>query len=150
MVVVFDEKFPQEIQQDLMNAIVFFSDYLISRKLDKHITIHMEMKKTFADHGDCEVLDYNTQHKARVFKIRLRNKKSLKSIIKTLAHEMVHVKQFAKGELSEYHDRWQGIDHSETPYHDLPWEIEARTLEHIMFDLFKNKHPNTFLPKQPQ
>lgn len=140
MVVIFDEKFPKKIKDHVCDAVVFFCDHLISKKLEKYITLELEMKVT-KDHGECEVIDYNSQKKPRHFKITLKKKKSLKATIKTLAHEMVHVKQFARGELSEFHDVWDGVDHSCTPYFDQPWEIEARTLEHILFDMYKEKIP---------
>ena len=47
----------------------------------------------------------------------------------TLAHELVHVKQFARGELTENLQYWKGKDHSETEYWDQPWEKEARRLQ---------------------
>ena len=41
--------------------------------------------------------------------------------------------------MSEFHDRWRdGTDHKDTSYYDLPWEIEARTMEHILYDKYKN------------
>jgi hypothetical protein len=139
MVLIFNDKFSEQLQQDVCDAVNFFSDHLFSPKLSKHIVIELELKNYFKDHGDCEVIEYNSQRKARTFKIRLRNKKSHKSLIKTLAHEMVHVKQFALGEMSEFHDRWRdGVDHKDTSYYDLPWEIEARTMEHVLYDKYKN------------
>lgn len=50
--------------------------------------------------------------------------------LSTLAHEMVHVKQFAKGELDPGMSRWKSnryVDHIE--YWDQPWEKEARRLQ---------------------
>ena len=136
MVLIFDKNVDEQLQKEISEACVFFADYLFSRKLEKHIVVEFVLRTGFKDHGECEVIEYNSQNKPRGFKIRLRKKKSLKSTIRTVAHELVHVKQFAKGELSEYHDKWQGVDHSQTDYYNLPWEIEARTLEHILFDKY--------------
>ncbi len=139
MVLIFNDKFSEQLQQEVCDAVNFFSDQLFSTKLSKHLVIELELKSHFKDHGDCEVLEYNSQRKPRSFKIRLRKKKSYKSLIKTLAHELVHVKQFALGEMSEFHDRWRdGVDHKETDYYDLPWEIEARMMEHVLYDKYKN------------
>jgi hypothetical protein len=136
MVLIFDKNFSEELIEEISSACVFYADHLFSKKLEKHILVEFVLRTGFKDHGDCEVIEYNSQNKPRHFKIRLRKKKSIKSTLKTVAHELVHVKQFAKGELSEYHDKWEGVDHSQTEYHDLPWEIEARTLEHILFDKY--------------
>ena len=139
MVLIFNDKFSEQLQQEVCDAVNFFSDQLFSTKLCKNIVIELELKSNFKDHGDCEVLEYNSQRKPRSFKIRLRKKKSHKSLIKTLAHELVHVKQFALGEMSEFHDRWRdGVDHKDTEYFDLPWEIEARMMEHVLYDKYKN------------
>ena len=139
MVLIFNDKFSEQLQQEVCDAVNFFSDQLFSTKLCKNIVIELELKSYFKDHGDCEVLEYNSQRKPRSFKIRLRKKKSHKSLIKTLAHELVHVKQFALGEMSEFHDRWRdGVDHKDTEYFDLPWEIEARMMEHVLYDKYKN------------
>ena len=51
-------------------------------------------------------------------------------MLSTVAHELVHVKQFAKGELYDStvkdRTRWHGQWMKRTPdYWDLPWEIEA-------------------------
>lgn len=43
----------------------------------------------------------------------------------TLAHELVHVKQFARKELTENLQYWKGNDHSDTDYWDQPWEKEG-------------------------
>ena len=145
MVLIFNDKFSEQLQQEVCDAVNFFSDHLFSTKLSKHLVIELELKSYFKDHGDCEVIEYNSQRKPRSFKIRLRKKKSYKSLIKTLAHELVHVKQFALGEMSEFHDRWRdGVDYKDTEYFDLPWEIEARMMEHVLYDKYKN----SLLPKQ--
>lgn len=57
----------------------------------------------------------------------------------TLAHEMVHVKQFARGELNESLTRFKGKDYSNTKYWDQPWEVEARKLQYNMVIKFENQ-----------
>jgi hypothetical protein len=53
----------------------------------------------------------------------------------TLAHEMVHAKQFIKGELTSNEKcmKWNGKKVSaKLAYHQTPWEIEAMSSEVIM------------------
>ena len=55
----------------------------------------------------------------------------------TLCHELVHAKQFIKGELSEQGFVWKGVDFSfikETK--NQPWEQEAFDLETKLFDRY--------------
>lgn len=73
---------------------------------------------------------------SREFSLHLDRDMSAKSIMTTLAHEMVHVKQYAKGELkcllrcSSLH-RWKGVlvDDRTIDYDKHPWEVEAYALE---------------------
>lgn len=44
----------------------------------------------------------------------------------TLAHECVHLKQYAMGEIDENMNTWKGTRvPKSTDYWDSPWEIEA-------------------------
>lgn len=57
-------------------------------------------------------------------------------ILKTMAHEMVHGKQYLRKELSGWHETWKGKEtkqYNNTPYSDLPWEKEALELEDILY-----------------
>ena len=60
----------------------------------------------------------------------------------TLAYEMVHVKQHAKGELKsmlrEREDKWHGryIKENELHYFEKPWEIEAYGRELGLYQMF--------------
>jgi len=52
----------------------------------------------------------------------------------TLAHEMVHAKQFIRGELSGLGIwRWKGRKAEGYKYENQPWEREAFKLENILF-----------------
>ena len=53
-------------------------------------------------------------------------------ILQNFAHEMVHVKQWARGELKDVMRgyslcKWKGelVDTEKVEYYDTPWEIEA-------------------------
>jgi len=53
--------------------------------------------------------------------------------MRTLAHEMVHAKQFLRGELHEDGHRWKGVDCSDLKYAEQPCEIEAWGTEDTLF-----------------
>lgn len=74
----------------------------------------------------------------KVIAVALDSKLSLEQTFITLAHEMVHVKQRAKGQLKNRIGRkgqvvwtWMGRDYN-TDYFESPWEIEAFSRERIM------------------
>ena len=61
---------------------------------------------------------------------------SLAFIGETLAHEMVHVKQMAKGILKTKNgvDFWRGKRYSKrTAYLNRPWEVEAFSKQELIF-----------------
>ena len=66
---------------------------------------------------------------------------SPKDIAHIIAHELVHAKQFIKGQIDgteRYrrgpHSKW--VDHSETSYREQPWEVEAYDLEDKLLETY--------------
>jgi hypothetical protein len=55
--------------------------------------------------------------------------------LETVAHEMVHVKQYARRELHPVYNMWCGKTYNpeKVSYWDLPWEIEAHGREVGLF-----------------
>lgn len=66
----------------------------------------------------------------------VKPRKNLKDVGLTLAHEMVHVKQLAKGTLKTRKTgsyTWTGKRYSKnTPYLDMPWEVEAFSKQELI------------------
>ena len=88
-----------------------------------------KMKK--GEYGYCNIIESN-----RSFIIEVNKNVSLKDFVSTIIHEMVHVKQFARNEMSAYGMRWKTRIVSEnTKYVDLPWEKEAYKLEKKLIEL---------------
>lgn len=69
--------------------------------------------------------------------IVIKPTRSLKDLGITLAHEMVHVKQMAKGTLKNRQSGsyiWAGKRYSKkTEYLSMPWEIEAFSKQELIF-----------------
>ena len=61
---------------------------------------------------------------------------SADEIALNLAHELVHAKQFIKGELHPSTETWCRQDHTQTPYRKKPWEVEAYRLEEKLVEMF--------------
>jgi hypothetical protein len=65
----------------------------------------------------------------------IKPKRKLKEIALALAHEMVHVKQLAKGLLKQKRSgyTWLGKMYGKkTSYLDMPWEIEAFSKQELI------------------
>ncbi len=71
----------------------------------------------------------------REFDIEIDRTQPMRKMLETLAHEMVHVKQFARRELHPANDEWYGKTYNpkKIDYWDLPWEIEAHGRETGLF-----------------
>jgi hypothetical protein len=66
----------------------------------------------------------------------LKPVKDLQALGATLAHELTHVAQFAKGtlQLTPRGKRWKGRYYGRrTPYLSQPWEIQAFSKQEILF-----------------
>ena len=61
---------------------------------------------------------------------------TLDEMMQNLAHELVHAKQYLKGELSPYKHMWKGKDYSTYSYTTLPWEEEAYANEEKLYRLY--------------
>lgn len=72
---------------------------------------------------------------------------NLENLIITIAHEMVHVKQYARGQIKHGKNlksrTWMG-QKNKSQYYDSPWEIEAyskeRVLANKMFKIIDTAH----------
>lgn len=131
--------FSQKKTADLKRAAIFFADQLMDPRMVRNITLDIERNSKLDVIGEC--VDEDDVRNPRWFTITLRDKiGEEEDIIKTLAHEMVHVKQYAKNELArqmrvtrgngfKLATKWKGElwmpKRKEDAYWDAPWEIEA-------------------------
>ncbi len=120
-------------------AIEYFASQLFTPQLKSHIVITLTFRKNIPVLGYTEVEDYNASGKPREFILEINRKQSEKEILKTIAHEMVHCKQYAYGQIDEQGTRWlsRKMDHDSLPYSKRPWEIEAYKIGDQLYEEFK-------------
>lgn len=122
----------------LKEAALFFADQLMDPRMVRNLMIDIEVRKNCDVHGEC--IDEDGTRNPRFFTIGLKYMDDVEEMVKTLAHEMVHVKQYAKNELQSgimvaargglrMTSKWMGEvwkpKRKEDHYYDSPWEIEA-------------------------
>jgi len=126
-------------------ALIFYADKLLSKRLSKSIVIKVKFVKGLRKDRkiDAQCIWEDDNYKPREFCIELDYDLGVKSTLSSLAHEMVHVKQYAKGEIRDmlrgpYDIKWLGkpFDENGTDYWDLPWEIEAYGREIGLYNRF--------------
>lgn len=120
-----------------------FSKELLSSQLAKNINLRIEVKTLKDAGGYCDPGSDNHPLLPREFIIELAHVKKRIHMFLALAHEMVHLKQFATGEMKDrfykrkYVKVWQGQYYEENiSYWDQPWEIEAYGLENSLVAKF--------------
>ena len=120
------EKKPKRLPYQLLDRAVLFASKFLD--LDVDLIIEFRILKSH----QCGFCDYYEDD----ITITISRYLPVEDIIRTLFHEMVHVKQYVDGRLE--HGRsgiWLGTM-CEDKYEDLPWEIEAYDLEQKMIDAF--------------
>lgn len=139
-------------RQLAFEAVDFFVDKMMPRlrnKLTIRIKGDTELLQREGIYADCvdDDDDYENRN-PRSFVIRVDTTVSLERFLATIMHELVHVKQFARGELRYVErgvgtHRWQSksLDANKLDYYDLPWEIEAHGREKGLTVQFLTKNP---------
>ena len=119
-------------------AVEFYGQYLISKRLLDNINLKVKFNQNLSVYAFASIEDYNASGKAREFLIEIHPWIGSREILKTLAHEMVHIKQFAYNETNETLSRWKGtpIDSDTVDYYQHPWEMEAYSLDTGLFYKF--------------
>ena len=113
------------------------------RNIEIRIKLVKDMLVNENTYGECYDLDASPD--SLYYTIRLDYSDS-DNIIRTLAHEMVHIKQFARGELrmlyTGYCAKWKGTKYVDTvDYETCPWEVEANHIALVMSAMFIHKYP---------
>ena len=114
----------------------FCHEKLFPRMRTLYLNVHI---RNFGDDDSCGYcVPTEPGSRPREFDIELNRNLRLRTLLETVGHEMVHVKQYARGELyvgaRNAKHRWQGKWMSENVnYWDHPWEIEAHGREAGLF-----------------
>jgi hypothetical protein len=129
-------------------AIKFFGKELMPRlyyKLD--INVELVRKLAIKEGIEGDVMAVDDYSWPKYFDMRLNATQSPDEFIRTIAHEMVHIKQYAKNELYDYSHsnliRWKDRKINTKRYKNygnLPWELEADKLTEPLYIKWKEKY----------
>jgi len=120
-------------------AIMFYAQELLSTKMMENIDLKVKFDKSIKDcYGYASVEARTDSGKARDFLIEINPVIGGRAILKALAHEMVHIKQYAYDETNDNLTRWKGMPMNcdFADYWRQPWEIEAYGIEAGLFRKF--------------
>lgn len=128
--------------EEIKSALNFFAESLMHKNLCKNL----QLKVLFGENQDNTTCWEDDNVRPREFTITINSKMGYSTTLTTLAHEMVHVKQYATGELRDalrgptLH-RWMNkpINSNDIEYWDLPWEIDAYGRERGLYFRFRQQ-----------
>jgi hypothetical protein len=139
----------QQYQQDRARSMVLFCLNSLMPRLKDKLYIRVELKKNMcAETGNLGVCYWtDTNDRPRDFIIEVDASSRLRTLLITIAHEMVHAKQFARNEQKHLLNsankvKWKGkdVDLLKVDYWELPWEIEAHGREVGLFVNWCGQH----------
>jgi len=125
-------------ERKLMHSLAMFCvKKMMPRK--KNLLVDIDIRRNLEYHegllgGVIDTDDTNT------FEMDICHTMSLRKKLLTVAHEMVHVKQFTRKELTHTTKlavkSWKGKNYHDSQYWDCPWEIEAYGRELGLFTMW--------------
>ena len=127
-------------QREICEKVVH---YMIGKLMPRMRTLDIEvqLKNLTGDAvGFCMMEENN-----RMFTIEADRKLGIKDLVTTICHEMIHVKQYARKEMTDDLVEngcavWRGRKvNPNTKYYDLPWEKEAYRLQDKFANLVWNE-----------
>jgi len=117
-------------KSEIRHMVSFFGNILLGKRLSDNIYVEVYNESYgLNDMGFCNPIDFE-ERSPRDFEIFLNRNLCKHEQIITLAHEMVHVKQFALNEFKVFDNheyKWRGkrVRHPRKKHRNLPWEKEA-------------------------
>ena len=136
------------LYQALGEAVTFYGEVLLGKRMAKNVYVLVkltkDLKKKEEAYGLCHIID-DSLSRPREFMIELdaSMKYSFVDILTWLAHEIVHLKQFVRGELWDYESgrvQWKSRSFGRVHYDDQPWEKEAYRLEGELYEMFEEEY----------
>ena len=135
-----------ELTKLLKLATKFFADKLLSPQLQKNIYVKIRIHDKLGAGGYCDFIEEGLPT-PRSFEIDIQKSRKKIHMFSVLAHEMVHLKQIAYGEMKDkyikhkYVTVWRGEQYEDdVGYWDQPWEMEAYGLENSLVAKFLIEH----------
>lgn len=136
---------PQNVdRKTVCKALRFYARTLMSDALVSTLTVNLKFCQTRGFKASVGWID--RPERAKRFKMLCRETMSREATLSALAHEMVHAKQYATGQMRDYLSdpdfvRWEKEAYEFTHEEDetywfAPWEIEAYGKERGLMKLF--------------
>lgn len=127
------------LKKKYREALVYFVKSSFPHQMWRNLEIRVSFKKNLGRvHGLVYIEDYNYSNEPRSFVIEVNKSDPEEEIIKTLAHEVEHIRQYVYGELNEEMTFWKGrkVNPDKMNYYEQPWEKEANKIGDLMYSFY--------------
>lgn len=132
--------------------------YTLGSRLASNISIKIRITEKLKDSNVYgSVIWEDDNHRPREYDMEICNYLKDRTLYRVLAHEIVHIRQYATGDLKDLaskanYCKWKDeLVLAEGPgsgsYFDLPWEIEARQQQNIILGDWKRAYGYKFRQK---
>lgn len=128
--------------KEIRDAVFFYLKKLLgnsmSKKINLDIIIDRELLRNFEMYANISPLEADPRPK--FYEMEIDAGLSKKQFLISLAHEMIHLKQFAKDQMKDLESkqvtRWMGkyYNEEEIDYWSRPWEKEAHDNEKSLYE----------------
>lgn len=142
----------------LKRAARWMLGYALGTRLANNITLKIRIDESLVNtkfYGS--VIWEDDNHRPRSYDMELCNYLTDRTLYKVLAHEIVHIRQYATGDLKDLatqanYCKWknklvQSEGKGRISYFKLPWEIEARRDQEVILREWKEAHGYHFRQK---
>jgi hypothetical protein len=121
------------VRELITAATWFYAEKLMGKRLINNLELNIKLKRNMFKDENTEgtAIWEDESYRPKEFTIELDCGAKIRNILITLAHEMVHIKQWAKNEMYEYTTPGKvrfmktKYDMNDLDNWDYPWEIEA-------------------------
>jgi|TARA_B110001454_G_scaffold43183_1_gene42267 hypothetical protein len=128
----------------LTAAVWYYGIRLLGGRMARHVELDLKLTKNLYEkeksYGYCSIAGEMDNPREFLIELDASMKHPFDQILIWLAHEMVHLKQFVRGELFDYETgsvQWKSKRYSrDTNYSKQPWEKEAYRLEEKLYKEF--------------
>jgi hypothetical protein len=140
MTLYYIEDLPKRFDsEEIYSAIDFVMKELDMDNVDD-LHVHIKWKKTLDDNVMGQIWP---EIEFKKYYIEVKSNMQFNNTVRTLFHEMVHLKQYVKNELHHSYpscnvNKWIP-EKAKTPYRtykDMPWEIEAYAKQDILYEKY--------------
>jgi hypothetical protein len=142
----------------LKNAARWMLGYTLGARLSGNITLKINITEKLKDSNVYgSVIWEDNNHRPREYDMEICNYLKDRTLYRVLAHEIVHIRQYATGDLKDLaskanYCKWKDElilteGRGSGSYFNLPWEIEARQQQNVILGDWKKAYGYKFRQK---